>query len=99
MICVGAAQALIARLIGPVFDRVLNPASAESPVKLFTIPGWNYDIYLDSFMPSAIHNVFNRVAVGILAVFAVKGLFDYIANYLVNYVGFSAVTDLRQDVF
>jgi subfamily B ATP-binding cassette protein MsbA len=29
----------------------------------------------------------------------VKGLFDYCANYLINYVGFSAVTDLRQTVF
>ena len=24
---------------------------------------------------------------------------DYAGNYLINYVGFSAVTDLRQDVF
>ena len=39
------------------------------------------------------------MAVGILAVFAIKGLCDYAGNYLVNYVGLSAVTDLRQDVF
>src|SRR5579863_4889268 len=38
-------------------------------------------------------------SVGILAVFFVKGLCDYCANYLINYVGFSAVTDLRQTVF
>ena len=38
MACVGAAQALTALLIGPIFDRVLNPASAETPVLLFTIP-------------------------------------------------------------
>ena len=31
--------------------------------------------------------------------FAIKGLCDYVGNYLVNYVGLSAVTDLRQDVF
>jgi ATP-binding cassette, subfamily B, bacterial MsbA len=37
--------------------------------------------------------------VGILTVFAVKGICDYAGNYLVNYVGFSAITDLRQDVF
>ena len=28
-----------------------------------------------------------------------KGLCDYMANYLVNYVGSSAVTDLRNTVF
>src|SRR5690349_11093719 len=37
MACVGAAQALTALLIGPVFDRVLNPSSADTPVLLFTI--------------------------------------------------------------
>ena len=50
-------------------------------------------------MPASIHNVWTMVAVGILAVFAIKGLCDYAANYLVNYVGLSAVTDLRQTVF
>ena len=39
------------------------------------------------------------LAVGILAVFFVKGLCDYCANYLINYVGFSAVTDLRNQVY
>ena len=32
-------------------------------------------------------------------VFLIKGLCDYFGNYLINYVGFSAVTDLRQNVF
>ncbi len=99
MACVGASQALTVLLIGPVFDRVLNPASADAPVALFTIPGWHYTVYLDQLMPSSIHNVWTMVAVGILVVFLVKGLCDYAANYLINYVGFSAVTDLRQEVF
>jgi len=99
MACVGAAQALTVLLIGPIFDRVLNPASADAPVLLFTIPVWKYQVYLDSFMPASVHNVWTMVAAGILAVFAIKGVCDYAGNYLVNYVGFSAVTDLRQDVF
>jgi subfamily B ATP-binding cassette protein MsbA len=99
MALVGAAQAMTALLVGPVFDRVLNPRSAEAPVRLFTVPGWNYDVYLDSLMPASIHNVWTMVAVSILAVFFFKGVFDYCANYLVNYVGYSAVTDLRQEVF
>ena len=99
MACVGAAQAITVRLIGPIFDRVLNPASAEAPVLLFTIPVWKVQVYLDNFMPASVHNVWTMVAVGILAVFAIKGVCDYAGNYLVNYVGLSAVTDLRQDVF
>lgn len=99
MACVGAAQALTVLLIVPVFDRVLDPKSADAPVKLFTIPIWDHAVYLDSFVPSGWHNVWTMVAFAILVVFAVKGVCDYTANYLVNYVGFSAVTDLRQDVF
>src|SRR5579872_6596398 len=99
MACVGASQALIVLLIRPVFDRVLNPSSADAPVALFTIPGWHHTIYLDSLMPMSIHNVWTMVAIGILVVFLTKGVCDYTANYLINYVGFSAVTDLRQEVF
>src|ERR1700719_1639860 len=99
MACVGAAQALTALLIGPVFDRGLNPGSADAPVLLLTIPIFRHKVYLSSLMPASIHNVWTMVAVGILAVFFIKGLCDYCANYLINYVGFSAVTDLRQTVF
>ncbi len=99
MVIVGAAQALTARLIVPIIDRVLNPQTVDAPVRLFTIPGWNYQVFLDSFMPPDVHNVWTMVAIAILTVFFMKGLCDYCANYLVNYVGLSAVTDLRQDVF
>jgi len=99
MACVGVAQALTALLIGPVFDRVLNPGSADAPVLLFTIPVFQHKLFLSDLMPASIHNVWTMVAVGILAVFFIKGLCDYCANYLINYVGFSAVTDLRQTVF
>ena len=99
MACVGAAQAMIAFLIGPIFDRILNPASAEAPVMLFTVPGFGRQIYLDQLVPSWIHNVWTMVAYGILVVFFVKGLCEYLGTYLVNYVGLSAVTNLRQAVF
>jgi len=69
--CVGAAQAMVALLIGPVFDRVLNPASAEAPVLLITLPVIGKQIYLDHLVPSAIHNVWTMVAYGILLVFLV----------------------------
>ncbi|HSB15998.1 MAG TPA: ABC transporter transmembrane domain-containing protein [Bryobacteraceae bacterium] len=99
MACVGGAHALIALLIGPVFDRVLNPASADAPVLLFRLPIFGQAVYLNDLLPSWIHNVWTMIALGILAVFLVRGLCDYFGNYLVNYVGYSAVTDLRQTVF
>jgi subfamily B ATP-binding cassette protein MsbA len=100
MICVGASQGLTVLLIGPVFDRVLNPKSLDEPVTLFkNIPILNHPLYLSSFLPAQIHNVWTMVAVAILAVFLIKGLCDYAGSYLINYVGFSAITDLRQTVF
>jgi subfamily B ATP-binding cassette protein MsbA len=99
MMCVGAAQGVTALLIGPIFDRVLDPASLDAPVLLFKIPIFNRPVYLGDFMPAEVHNVWTMVAVSILTVFLIKGVCDYAGNYLINYVGFSAVTDLRQSVF
>src|SRR5271170_6260778 len=99
MMCVGAAQGLTALLIGPIFDRVLNPQSADAPVLLFTIPVFQRPVYLSDLIPVPVHNVWTLVAISIVAVFLLKGLCDYGGNYLINYVGLSAVTDLRQAVF
>src|SRR4051812_47293701 len=86
MACVGAAQALTALLIGPIFDRVLKPESPDTPVLLVTIPILQHKIFLSDLMPPSIHNVWTMVAVGILSVFFIKGLCDYCANYLISYV-------------
>ncbi len=99
MACVGAAHASIALLIRPIIDRVLAPTTADAPVLLFTLPVFERPVYLDDLVPSAIHNVWTMVAFGIVTIFLVKGVCDYFGNYLVNYVGFSAVTDLRNTVF
>src|SRR5690348_13384919 len=99
MAIVGAAHASIALLVGPIFDRVLKPTSPDLPVLLFTIPLFDHPVYLEQIAPSSIHNVWTMVAFAILVVFAVKGICDYLANYMINYVGCSAVTDLRNTVF
>src|SRR2546425_498626 len=64
MACVGAAHAMMAFLIGPVFDRVLNPAAPNTPVLLFTIPVFDHPVFLNSMIPSGlgIHNVWTMVA-------------------------------------
>ena len=99
MAVAGAAHAMMAVLIGPIFDRVLNPASPEQPVELFKVPFFDYTLYLHQLAPSWLHNIFNVVAFVLLSVFLVRGLCDYFGNYLVNWVGINAVTDIRQKVF
>lgn len=99
MAAVGGLHAMIALLIQPVFDRVLEPASPEAPVRLFTVPFTGRDVHLEQFVPGWIHNIWTMIAFAILAVFLLRGACDYAGNYLINYVGVSAVTDLRQQVF
>ena len=101
MACVGAAHGMIALLVGPIFDRVLNPASLDTRVLLFTDPVFHHAFYLDQITPGLIQrrSIWTMVAFAIVAVFLTKGVCDYLANYLVNYVGFSSVTDLRNTVF
>ena len=95
----GVTYGLIPLLVGPVFDRALKPAGPEAPVALFKAPLTGAPVYLNDFVPSAIHNEWTMIALAILVVFLLRGLFDYCGNYLVNYVGLAAVTDLRQTVF
>lgn len=99
MALAGAAHAMMALLIRPIFDRVLDPNAANAPVLITTIPVWNQPVYLHQIIPIPLHDVWALVAAGILIVFVLKGLADYAGNYMVNYAGFSAVTDLRQRVF
>ncbi|MBI3210755.1 MAG: ABC transporter ATP-binding protein [Candidatus Solibacter usitatus] len=99
MALAGACTAMMALLIRPVFDRVLDPRASDAPVLLTTIPVFNRPLYLHEVIPFPLHDVWMLVAVGIAMVFLLKGVADYCGNYLVSYAGFSAVTDLRQRVF
>lgn len=99
MAMVGAAQALMALLLKPVFDRVLNPNAPDERVLLARIPLVDVPLYLDQLLPAWITTTWSMVAAGVVGVFLVKGLCDYLGNYFVNYTGYSAVTDLRQAVF
>ena len=99
MAIVGMSQGLLLKLIPFIFNRVLDPKSPDAPAKLFDIPHTPFHLYLNDLFPASIHNIWTMVAVGILVCYLAKGLCDYFGNYLVNWVGVSAVMDLRQDVF
>ncbi len=99
MLISGAGRGMLPVLLGPIVDRVLNPASAEARIPL-PIPQWTgMQLYLDQLVPFDVHNVWTLVAIVLLMVFLTKGIADYFGNYLISYVGLSAVTDLRQRTF
>jgi subfamily B ATP-binding cassette protein MsbA len=98
MAIMGLMTATRALLI-KVAIQVLNPASPTIPEKLFSIPLIGRDIYLQDFFPPWIHNIFTIFAISVIVVFLIRGLCDYLGDYLTNFVGLSAITDLRNQVF
>ena len=98
MAVAGAMHALTSILIKVIFDRALDPRTGNEPVELIKVLG--HALYLQDLVPtSLIHNVWTMMASFILFVFLTKGVCEYVGNYLVNVVGFSAVTDVRQAIF
>ncbi|MCC6539866.1 MAG: ABC transporter ATP-binding protein [Bryobacterales bacterium] len=98
MALAGAMHATTALLIRPILDRALDPRTGDAPVELLRVAGRS--LYLQDLIPgNAIHNVWTMLAAFILFVFLAKGICEYFGNYLVNVVGFSAVTDVRQEIF
>jgi ATP-binding cassette, subfamily B, bacterial MsbA len=96
---VGFLEAFRLMLLKPVFDRVLNPASGSDHILLFTIPKINHPIYLQSVVPSHLHNAWTIVAYALVASTILKGIFDYAGTYLVNHAGFGMITNLRNDLY
>ena len=99
MALVGLLDAFRLLLIGPIFDRVLNPSSQGRTLQLFKIPGTDHVFSLQQIIPSHFQNPWTAVAFALVAATVLKGIFDYIGTYLVNYAGFGMITDLRDDLY
>ena len=99
MAVVGLLDAFRVLLVGPILDRVLNPASGSNNIQLFTIPHSGHAIYLQKFVPSHFHNAWTIVAYAFVASTVLKGIFDYAGTYLVNYAGYGMITDLRNQLY
>ena len=99
MALVGLLDAFRVLLIGPIFDRVLNPASQSRTLQLFKIPGTDRVFNLQEIIPSHFQNPWTAVAFALVAATVLKGLFDYAGTYLVNYAGYGMITDVRDDLY
>jgi ATP-binding cassette, subfamily B, bacterial MsbA len=96
MAIMGLMTSLRVLLIKEV-QRILQPSADAGPEKLFSV--FHHDIYLEQFFPASIHNIFTIFAIAVVVVFLVRGVCDYLGDYLTNFVGLSTVTDLRNQVF
>ena len=91
MAVVGAMTAARTLLIKPVLGRVLRPSMDGPAEPLFVVPVINKAIWLENMVPASIHNIFTIVAIAIVVVFALRGIYDYLGDYITNFVGFSVV--------
>lgn len=99
MAVVGACEAITALLIKPVGDNVLKPGASSSGIRLFDLPWNHHTVYLQDFFPGHIHNVWTVVALAIIAVSIVKGISQYSATVSINFIGQSAVRNLRNQLY
>jgi ATP-binding cassette, subfamily B, bacterial MsbA len=85
-------------MIGPVFGRVLKPASTDSNVPL-EVPFRREPLYVNHFFPPSIHNVWTVVSFTLLFLFVIKSLSEFAGVTLIQYIGHRAITDLRNAVY
>jgi len=97
MALAGGATGAMPLLVGTIFKYVLDPKFKGQRIPLYTDPIFKHPFYLAH--PPSMSDVWEIVALAIVTVFVVGGICDYLGNYLVNYVGFSAVTNLRNEVY
>jgi len=94
----GFAEGLVALMVTPVFDRILNPHSGDSRLPLVTLPFGGRTIYLNSFMPQ-IHYVGAVFAISFIVITAAKALSEYFGTVQIQYAGLAAITDLRNQIY
>ncbi|MGC1483032.1 MAG: ABC transporter ATP-binding protein [Candidatus Acidiferrum sp.] len=96
---VALAEGIIALLVTPAVDHVLNPSVVGRTLKLVTIPWSAKTIYLNDFFPPSIHNVWTIFAFTLVFVYVAKAVAEYLGTTEIYRVGYAAVTDLRNALF
>ena len=101
MLVMGVVEGLVAFSLRPAIDVVLNPHSTAQKLTLFQFSwrGVEHTILLNSFAPQRIRHVWSVFSVALVLLFAVKGLAEFFGGGLIEYVGLSAITDLRNRVY
>jgi ATP-binding cassette, subfamily B, bacterial MsbA len=95
----GVIEFLVAFSIRPAVDIVLNPDTAVQSLALFRVPYTQHVVDLHSFVPRHFHNVWTVFAVALVLFFLIKGVAEYLGSILIQHVGLSGVTDLRNEVY
>jgi ATP-binding cassette, subfamily B, bacterial MsbA len=99
MALMGMVEGLVAFAIRPALDVVLNPQSNVQKLLLFQVPWTDHAIYLNSFVPTRVRYVWSVFALALVLLFLIKAVAEFFGATLIQYVGLSGVTDLRNRVY
>ncbi|MGH9481298.1 MAG: ABC transporter ATP-binding protein [Terriglobales bacterium] len=96
----GGFDAGVVLLVAPVVDKMLSPATGGGPILLLKQrpPLLRHDFYLN-LHPAGFHNPASIIGLALVVFIVLKALCEYAGAYLINYVGYGAITDLRNAVF
>jgi ATP-binding cassette, subfamily B, bacterial MsbA len=96
---VAAAEGVVALMIVPAVEYVLDPTKVSSTLPLVTLPWNGHVIYLDRFFPSRIHNLGTIFALTLFMLYATKAVAEYLGVTQIQYAGHSAIRDLRNALY
>ena len=99
MAIVGGSYGMFALLLEPLLDRFLSPDPSDQPIELLEIPFSGQPLMLDDLLPVAVTDSFGLFCGVFLGLAILKGLCDFTASYLVNYAGYAAVRDIRNQMY
>jgi ATP-binding cassette, subfamily B, bacterial MsbA len=96
---VAAAEGLVALMIVPAVEYVLDPTKVSAALPLVTLPWNGHVIYLDRFFPTSIHNVGTIFAITLFVLYATKAVAEYLGVTQIQYAGHAAIRDLRNALY
>ncbi len=99
MAAMAVAEGIVALMIHPAVDYVLDPSVVTTVLPLVTLPWNKHSIYLNHYFPARIHNVWPVFAISLLILYVAKGIAEYLGTSEIQYVGQAAVKDLRNQLY
>jgi subfamily B ATP-binding cassette protein MsbA len=99
LVLVGLAEGLVALMITPLFDQILNPSNLDPRLPLVTLPFGGPTVFLNSFVPAGLRYVWAVYAVALICLFVVKAIAEFYGVFQVQSVGLHGVTDLRNQIY
>lgn len=95
MIIGAAFEAARLGLIKPVLDQVLAPEASQKGFSFFGLEKY----FPEAWIPNSSVEAWSTIAILFLVFTVIKSVADFFSQYLMGYIGQSAVLQLRQDLY